>query len=136
MRFLFFVGPLTAALLSGQAALAQYGQPPPSGAYGSEPPPPQQTQPPIEAGGLAPPPSTSPESAEVVQTQAKLDEAEKKDSGRGLEWLWLNAEIGFEHLGLETFHANQLVDADIVGTTQTGPMYGAGLGVRLVFITL
>lgn len=90
----------------------------------------------MEAGGLAPPPSTSTESPEVAQTEAKLDEAKDKDSGRGLEWIWLNAEFGFEHLGLETFHANQLVDAAIVNTTQTGLMYGAGLGVRLVFITL
>jgi hypothetical protein len=136
MRFLSFLGPLTAALLCSHVALAQYAeQPPPAGAYGSEPPP-QQAPAPIEAGGLAPPPSTSPESPEVVQTQAKLDEAEKKDSGRGLEWIWVNAEFGFEHLGLQTFHANQLVDAAIVGTTQTGLMYGAGLGVRLVFVTL
>jgi hypothetical protein len=90
----------------------------------------------MEAGGLAPPPSTSPENPEVVQTEAKLEEAKQKDSGRGLEWIWLNAEFGFEHLGLQTFSANQLVDAAIVSTTQTGLMYGAGLGVRLVFITL
>jgi hypothetical protein len=137
MRFLSFLTPLTAGLLCSHAALAQYAeQPPPSGAYGGEPAPQQQAQPPMEAGGLAPPPSTSPESPGVVQTEAKLDEAQKKDSGRGLEWIWLNAEFGFEHLGLQTFHANQLVDASIVGTTQTGLMYGAGLGVRLVFITL
>jgi hypothetical protein len=140
MRFLSFLGSLTAGLLCSHAAFAQYGEqpPPPSGAYGETPPsqPPQEAQPPMEAGGLAPPSSTSPENPQVVQTEAKLDEAEQKDSGRGLEWIWVNAEFGFEHLGLETFHANQLVDAQIVGTTQTGLMYGAGLGVRLVFITL
>jgi len=90
----------------------------------------------MEAGGLAPPPSTSTESPEVVQTEAKLDEAKDKDSGRGLEWIWVNGEFGFEHLGLATFHANNIVDSAIVSTTQTGLMYGAGLGVRLVFITL
>jgi hypothetical protein len=94
------------------------------------------SQPPIESGGLAPPTSSTTDTPEVAATQAKLDEAEKKDSGRGLEWVWLNAEFGFEHLGLQTFSANGLVDAGIVGTTQTGLMYGVGAGVRLVFITL
>jgi hypothetical protein len=120
----------------GQPAPAQgqYGQPAPAqGQYGGQPP---ATEPGIEAGGLAPPPSTAPETPAVAQTEEKLDDAQKKDSGRGLEWVYLNAEIGFEHLGLQTFSANNLVDAGLVDTTQTGPLYGAGLGVRLVFITL
>jgi hypothetical protein len=90
----------------------------------------------MEAGGLAPPPSTSPDNPEVAQTEAKLDEAEQKDSGRGLEWIWVNGEFGFEHLGLETFHSSNQIVPSIVGTTHTGLMGGAGLGVRLVFITL
>jgi len=149
MKRLPLLCPLAAGLLVGHDVLAQYAEQPQQspaapGAYGVPPPAgqpqpataPPGSQPPMEAGGLAPPPSTSPESPEVAQTEAKLDEAEQKDSGRGLEWVWLNAEIGFEHLGLQTFHANNLVDAAIVGTTQTGFLYGAGLGVRLVFITL
>lgn len=142
MKCLAFLGPLAGAALTGHAAFAQYSDQPPAGAYGSAPSgtygsaPPPSSQPPIESGGLAPPPSTSTESPEVVQTEAKLDEAEKKDSGRGLEWFWVNAEFGFEHLGLQTFHANNLVDSAVVGTTQTGLLYGAGLGVRLVFVTL
>src|SRR5262249_22166129 len=51
-------------------------------------------------------------------------------------WVYLNAEIGFQHLGLQTFSANHLVDSKVVPTTQTGLLYGAGLGIRLVFITL
>jgi hypothetical protein len=136
MRFLAVLGPLTAGLLGSPVVLAQYAEePPPQSAPAPEAAPPT-SQPPMEAGGLAPPPSTSPESPEVVQTEAKLDDAEHKDSGRGLEWIWLNGEFGFETLGLQTFHANQLVDAAIVHTSQTGLVYGAGLGVRLIFITL
>jgi hypothetical protein len=88
----------------------------------------------MTAGGLAPPSSS--EDPESVQTEQKLDAADEKDSGRGLEWVWLNGEIGFEHLGLQTFKANNLIDAGTVKTTQTGLAYGAGLGVRLVFLTL
>jgi len=64
-----------------------------------------------------------------------LERADKEDSGRGLEWVWLNAEIGAQHLGLQTFKANQLVDAALVKTNQTGLLYGAGLGLRLLVFT-
>ncbi|HEX4338665.1 MAG TPA: hypothetical protein VH062_22320 [Polyangiaceae bacterium] len=133
MKLLPLTVPLAVGLFVSQVALAQYAEQPATGAYGSAP---ATAQPTIESGGLAPPPSTTTETPEVVATESKLDEAKTKDSGRGLEWVWLNAEFGFEHLGLQTFSANKLVDANVVGTTQTGLMYGVGAGVRLVFITL
>jgi hypothetical protein len=148
MRSVVFGGVLAIGLSSSAAAFGQYGQPAPAqpgqGQYGQQPAQPgqgqygstQPTQPGIEAGGLAPPPSTPPETPAQAQTEEQLDAAQKKDSGKGLEWIYLNAEIGFQHLGLQTFSANNLVDANIVDTTQTGPLYGAGLGVRLIFITI
>jgi hypothetical protein len=96
----------------------------------------------MNAGGLAPPssnnnnPNQYDPNAQGTPTEQELSTADKEDSGRGLEFFWLNAEIGGEHLGLQTFKANNLVDAGTVKTTQTGLMYGAGLGLRLVFITL
>jgi hypothetical protein len=89
----------------------------------------------MEAGGLAPPAGSNTDQ-ESAQTEQKLDDADKKDSGRGLEWFYLNGEVGFESLGLQTFKARSLVDATVVNTTQTGLLLGAGLGVRLVFITI
>jgi hypothetical protein len=62
--------------------------------------------------------------------------ADREDSKRGLEFVWLNGEVGFQYLGLQTFAANDLVDASVVETNQSGLMVGAGLGVRLVFLTL
>lgn len=143
MRSVVFGGVLAIGLSSSAAAFGQYGQQPAQGQYGQQQPAQgqygstQPTQPGIEAGGLAPPPSTPPpETPAQAQTEEQLDDAQKKDSGKGLEWVYLNAEIGFQHLGLQTFSANNLVDANIVDTTQTGPLYGAGLGVRLIFITI
>lgn len=91
----------------------------------------------LNAGGLAPPPTSPYESMPPPPspTEQQLSRADREDSGRGLEFFWLNGEIGFEHLGLQTFSANDLVDAELVETTQTGLTYGAGLGVRLVFLT-
>jgi len=121
----------------GQPQPAQPAQPGQPG-YGQQPPPDQSG---MSAGGLAPPssnpnPQYGDPSQPVTQTEQDLNRADREDSGRGLEFFWINAEIGGEHLGLQTFKANDLVDAGVVKTTQTGLLYGAGLGFRLVFITL
>jgi hypothetical protein len=108
-------------------ALAQYAQPQ------------QQQQPGLEAGGLAPPSGSTGASdpyGASTPTEQELERAEREDAGRGLEFFWINAEAGVEHLGLQTFKANNLVDAEVVDTTQTGPVFGGGLGLRLVFLTL
>jgi hypothetical protein len=100
-------------------------------------PPPAQQQNGMSAGGLAPPSSSpSDPSAPDAHMEQELAKADKEDSGRGLEFFYINAEVGGEYLGLQTFKANNLVDSGTVKTSQTGLLYGAGLGVRLVFITL
>ncbi len=105
-----------------------------------EPPPPEEQNPAgLEAGGLAPPGEGAPNpyaSVEGMSTQEELAEADEKDSGRGLEFFWINGEVGYEYLGLQTFSANNLVDSGIVATTQSGPVFGGGLGLRLVFLTV
>lgn len=91
----------------------------------------------LNAGGLAPP-STSPYESmpePPSPTERELSRADREDSGRGLEYFWLNGEVGVMHVGLQTFKAKQLVDAGLVASTQTGPVYGAGLGLRLLFLT-
>jgi hypothetical protein len=96
----------------------------------------------LSAGGLAPPPAleTSPApgagAATPAATEAELAKADKEDSGRGLEFVWLNGEVGVMHLGLGTFSNDKIVDPTSMDTTQTGVVVGAGAGVRLVFLTL
>lgn len=97
-----------------------------------------QTNTDLNSGGLAPPPpveSTAPPVA-PISPEDDLKRADKEDSGRGLEFVWLNAEGGYQNLGLQTFHANNLVDAKLVKSTESGFMFGAGAGVRLLFLTL
>jgi len=92
----------------------------------------------LSSGGLAPPPaieSQSDQEAKRRATEEELERAEKEDSGRGLEFFWLKGEIGGQHLGLQPFKSKELVDADVVDTTQTGLAYGGGLGVRVIFLT-
>ncbi len=128
MRLLSGLLALVAASLVPAVAFAQ--------AYGSQPMNSQPQNGDMNAGGLAPPPVQQNQSAGSEQTEQSLEKAEKEDSGRGLEFLWLNAEVGYENLGLQTFKANNLVDAGVVKTTQNGLLYGGGIGARLVFITL
>lgn len=94
----------------------------------------------LESGGLRPPDAVDgaanpPPPDNAASPEKELEKADKEDSGRGLEWVWLNAEIGGQHLGLQTFKANSLVDSKLVKTTQTGLLYGAGIGVRLLVFT-
>ncbi len=92
----------------------------------------------MSAGGLEPPSSQpgDPYAQQGGYTERELERAEREDSGRGLEFFYINAEAGGMHLGLQTFSANDLVDAGTTETTQTGPLFGAGLGLRLVFLTI
>jgi hypothetical protein len=91
----------------------------------------------LSSGGLTPPPAveSAPVEAPPTATEQELARADREDSGRGLQFVWLNAEAGVQHLGLQTFHANKLIDTDFVKSTQTGALFGAGAGVRLIFLT-
>jgi len=122
------------ALLSASArASAQDVAPAPAVAPGAD-------QSNLQSGGLRPPDAVdstqqTPADGAAEQPEKELEKADKEDSGRGLEWVWLNAEIGGEHLGLQTLKASSLVDPKLVKTTQTGLLYGAGVGVRLLVFT-
>jgi hypothetical protein len=121
MRFVASLAGLVALVSAGSIAHAQVPAQPGQG---------------LEAGGLTPP-SSAPEEPPPPpgETEQQLAQADREDSGRGLEYFLLNGEVGFEHIGLRTLSDDGLVDADNVPTTQTGAVYGGGIGLRLVFVT-
>lgn len=97
------------------------------------------TQSNLEAGGLRPPEAvdSAPPADPAAETPEKdLAKADEEDAGRGLEWVWLNVEVGGQHLGLQTLKSNDLVDPKLVKTTQTGLVYGVGAGVRILVFTV
>lgn len=123
---------LSAVAVAAPAA-AQWGAPAQPGAS----PPPAGT---LQAGGLAPPgpmtPPAAPPPSESA-TEQQLEKSKEQDSGRGLEWVYLNAEGGFEQVGLQTFNVDkQNFSAGFFDTSASGGVLGAGLGVRLLFLTL
>lgn len=91
----------------------------------------------LNSGGLAPPApvEAAPPPAAPTQTEQTLTRADREDSGRGLEFAWLNAEIGGQHVGLQALHEDKLVDGELVKSSGTGLAFGAGAGVRLIFLT-
>jgi hypothetical protein len=90
----------------------------------------------LQAGGLKPPDAVlSDASTPPNQTEANLELADKEDSGRGLSFVWLNAELGPGYLGLETLRNKGLINSPQIHTKDLGMMYGAGLGMRLLVFT-
>ncbi|PIE06024.1 MAG: hypothetical protein CSA75_01690 [Sorangium cellulosum] len=152
LRLVQIVELATVCTFAVQASAQTYGQPaaqpsaqPAYGQQGAQSAPYGQQAPAgndgFESGGLAPPSPMGPNPNQPQQqyqteTQRQLSDAEKEDSGRGLEWVYFNVEGGYQYLGLETFKSDGLTYAKSVSSTDGGMMLGAGAGVRLIFITL
>src|SRR6478609_3419961 len=120
-----FVGVLCASIsLLGLVAPARAADPP----AGSN----------LQAGGLKPPEAVQSDAnpTPATQTEAQLDRADQEDSGRGLEFAWLAAELGPQYVGLQALQADNLVDGTLVDSSGVGMGYGAGLGARLLAFTL
>jgi len=86
-------------------------------------PPPPMATPPADSSA---PPGQQAEST-------KLDEDKKKDSGRGLEFLYLDAHGGFSYVDMASFSATTLGP---IPTSSSGPAFGVGAGIRLFILTL
>jgi hypothetical protein len=116
------------ALISSTLPALAQSTPPPG--YGAPPP---ANEPPLQAGGLTPPPTTP---AGQQETLHELQRAEREDSGRGLEFVWLNAEAGYEFITLQGLKSGDLLDSEIVADDGSAFTFGVGAGVRLIFLTL
>jgi len=101
----------------------------------------QQPAPPndgFQSGGLAPPTGMGgPQQTQPgfqTETERRLDESEKEDAGRGLDWVYFDVEGGYEFAGLETLKGDGLTYGD-VGASGGGLMLGGGAGIRLIYLT-
>ncbi len=81
---------------------------------------------------LPPPPPPRPEQA---QTEQRLNEAERRDSGRGLQFVWLTPEVGFQWADLALLSDSELVDGDLIKSDSMGVVVGGGAGLRFLYIT-
>ncbi|HEY4117001.1 MAG TPA: hypothetical protein VGM56_04070 [Byssovorax sp.] len=95
---------------------------------------------PLEAGGLTPPPPLAPDAARVTNdTERALDASKRDDSKRGLTWVAIEAQGGFEHRGLQSLSASDAAFAgqpSLTKTTASGAYAGGSLSLRLLFFTV
>jgi len=89
----------------------------------------------LNAGGLQAPDSIPEGGDKRSDIEKDLDEAQEKDAGRGLEFVWLNAELGLQVASLTSLKNNSLLSDEDV-KTGVGYLVGAGLGVRVLYFTL
>jgi hypothetical protein len=87
---------------------------------------------------LAPPPPMSPSGPapsweQGTDTTARLDEAERKDSGRNFELFWIDAKAGGSYINMSQFSSTSF---QIKKTDSVGPMVDLGAGVRFVILVL
>ncbi|MBW2528951.1 MAG: hypothetical protein JRI23_32545 [Deltaproteobacteria bacterium] len=71
------------------------------------------------------------------ETEKHLDESEEDDSGRGLTWFWIDAEGGYQYVGLESFTVDEeSLSAGFEKSDAHGGYVGAGLGFQLLFLRI
>ena len=137
--FTLLMGAFAPALAGAQVQPPPAQPEPPGVAPGPAVPAPNPYDPSMQAGGLAPPPPMqAPSSAQAPSlTGEQLNNAKEEDSGRGLEFFYLNVEGGYEHVGLTTFNVDdEDLTAGLIASSSNGGVIGAGLGLRLLFLTL
>jgi hypothetical protein len=87
----------------------------------------------LKTGGLTAPGALGEPGDNRSQIEKDLDKSDEKDSGRGLEFVWLSADIGFQAVGLSTFSDAAFFEE---GASGSGISYGGAGGLRLLYFTL
>jgi hypothetical protein len=126
-----------AGCVLGLIAQAHAQQPAPMQAGGLAPPPPMQT------GGLAPPPPGSgpPPPAPAYPAypnaaQRQLEDAEHNDSGRGLEFVYVDVGGGGQFVSLDALGSSGSLLPPAGKASAFGPYFSAAAGIRLLFLTV
>jgi len=94
---------------------------------------PASAAPPAPAQDVQPAPAPAP-TVVVQKTETDKDSATRQleDGGLGLEWLYLNADLGAAYTDLVSLRSSNW---QIVDNTATGAAFGVGAGVRIVFFS-
>ncbi len=88
---------------------------------------------PLDAGGLEAPGAMPEKGEERSQTERELDTADRDDSGRGLEFVWLTGELGFQAVDLRAA-GGEFVGGP-VDSGASGVVYGGAIGLRVLYFT-
>ncbi len=87
----------------------------------------------VDTPGTPGPASPPPPAGAAQPEGTRLASDEKKDSGRGLEWVYLNADAGFSYIDMASFSSSSF---GVQNTSSQGPTFGVGAGIRLFILTI
>ncbi len=131
------LGLAMAGLLCAPRALAQDSTDTPAPAPTEPAPAPAEPAPaPAPSEPAAPAPEPAPtETAPPATTTSESPppEEEKKSGDLGLEWVWINADVGYSFADLGSLSSHSL---GITTTSSSGAAFSLGAGVRLFGLTL
>jgi hypothetical protein len=99
--------------------------------FGPAAPPAGGTNP--AGGNLLPPPP--PPSLASINTQQALEHSERKDSGRGLSFFWVDPEIGGRWYDFDFLGGSDLGDTGGYREDGFTPSIGLGVGARFLYLT-
>lgn len=86
------------------------------------------------AGGLVAPDGDLNDPGSTSEIERELEHADRADSGRGLEFLWLSGDVGVLVLDLTPFSRGAIFPG--ASESEVGVTYGGAVGVRLLYFTL
>lgn len=89
----------------------------------------------LSAGGLHVPENFQAGDEQGDEVKHELEEADRRDSGRGLEFAWLVGDLGLGVVDAAGLDRGQLL-APGDASSGVGLGYGGGLGVRILYFTL
>lgn len=93
----------------------------------------QSAYPTAAPGQLLPPPP--PPTQEAVNTERELEYSEHQDSGRGLQFFWIDPEVGFRWYDFGLLSDSKLLDGESFESSGFAPSFGLGAGARFLYFT-
>lgn len=89
----------------------------------------------LKTGGMTAPKALGETGDKRSEIEKELEESDERDSGRGLEFFWLTADVGFQSLSLDALGDEGLL-ASGAASSASGLSLGGGAGVRILYFSL
>ncbi len=84
-------------------------------------------------GQLLPPPP--PPTPEAQHTERELEISEREDSGRGLQFFWIDPEVAFRWYDFGLLSDSDVLDGETLKASGFAPSVGLGAGARFLYFT-
>lgn len=89
----------------------------------------------LQTGGMNAPNALGETGDQRSDIEKELEKSDRKDSGRGLQYFWLSADIGFQALSLNALNDGGLLAAG-EPSGASGLVFGGAAGARVLYFSL